>query len=317
MSFGKREGLAAALVQVGAGGYVSAKDVTLLRQGVFKDGVVDDIELDALFDLGARAPEGDPEWTHFFAEIAADFYLRETSPHGYLTDAELATLKARVFRDKDRASGLELAMLVKLLETAVSTPPGMTDFVGEQIIARIRAKKGGARVSAQEAALIRRFIFAIGGAGNVGVARREAEFLFDIADMTAGAKNDPAWTELFVKAIANHLMAHLGYSAPTFKEAKATHAFMNDRSVNIGGFFKRMIDGSLSGVGGGTSAQAARNAAREAGARDAEKITTDEADWVVQRIRRDGALHPAEKALVEHLKSFGDDLPPTLKAIVG
>ncbi|MBY0423250.1 MAG: hypothetical protein K2Q06_13165 [Parvularculaceae bacterium] len=316
MSFGKREGLAAALVAVGQGGYVGAKDVTLLRQGVFKDGIVDDAELDALFDLGARAPEGDPEWIHFFAEAAADFYLRETEPHGYLTDEELQTLKARVLRDKGRASGLELAMLVKILETAKSTPPGMTDFVGEQIVARIRAKKGGARVSAQEASLIRRFIFAVGGAGNVGVSRREAEFLFDIADMTAGAKNDPAWTELFVKAIANHLMAHLGYVAPTYEEAKATEAFIKNQSVDIGGFFKRMIDGSLSGVGGG-SPQAARNAAREAGAREAEKVTAEEADWVVRRIRRDGALHPAEKALVEHLKSLGDDLPPPLKSIVG
>lgn len=318
MTFGKREGLKAALAAFGEGRFVGAKDVALLRQGVFKDGVVSDDELDALFSLGERAPEGDPEWAHFFAEAAADFYLREQAPHGYLTEAELETLKARVTRDRRHASPLEIGLLVKLLETAVSTPPAMTDFAAEQLMASIRDKKGGPRVSAQDVVLIRRFVFAVGGAGNVAVTRREAEFLFDVSDMTAGAKNDPSWTEFFVKAVANHLMAHIGYEPPTHDEARAAQAFLSDRSVDVGGFFRRMIAGGLSGLAPeGQTAQSARNATREAGIAAAAPVTVDEADWVADRIGRDGALHAGEKALVQHLKSLGGALPPRLKAIVG
>lgn len=318
MTFGKREGLAAALAAVGEGGYVNARDVALLRQNVFRDGVVSDVELDALFSLGERAPEGDAEWAQFFAEAAADFYLREEEPHGYLTDAEFETLKARVTRDGGHARALELGLLVRLLETAAATPPPMTDFVAEQIMASVRAKKGGPRVSAQDVVLLRRFVFAVGGAGNVAVTRREAELLFDISDMTAGAKNDPSWTEFFVRAIANHLMAHIGYVAPTRDEARAAHAFLSDKSVDVGRFFRRMIDGGLSGLkSDGASAQATRNAEREAGAAASEVVTADEADWVAARIGRDGALNAGEEALIRHLKSLGADLPPKLQAIVG
>ncbi len=318
MTFGRPEGLAAALVSVGAGGYVSAKDVTLLRQGVFKDGIVSDDELDALFALGERAPEGDAEWAHFFAEAAADFYLREEEPHGYFTDEEFQTLKARVTRDGASASALELGLLVRLLETAKSVPDAMSGFVADQIKAEIAAKKAGPRVSAQDASLVRRFIFAVGGAGNVAVTRREAELLFDIADMTAGAKNDAAWTELFVKAVANHLMCAIGYEPPSRDEALSTQKFMADRTVSVGGFFKRMIEGSLSGLkADGPSAQAERNAARAIAAAAAEKVTETESDWFADRIGRDGALHADERALVEHLKGLGAELPPKLKSIVG
>lgn len=318
MTFGKREGLAAALAAVGEGRYVGAKDVVVLRQTVFRDGVVSDEELDALFALGERAPEGDPEWLQFFAEAAADFYLREEEPHGYLTDAEFLTLRTRVTRDGRTASALEIGLLLRLLETAVATPPMMTDFVAEQLMASIRAKKGGPRVSAADVVLLRRFVFAAGGAGNVGVTRREAEFLFDVSDMTAATKNDPSWTEFFVRAIANCLMAHIGYTPPGRDEARAANAFMTDRTTSVGGFFRRMIDGGLSGLKkDGPTPQQARNAARAAEAAEAEHVTGEEADWLAARIGRDGALHPGEEALVRHLQSFGAELPPKLKAIVG
>lgn len=318
MTFGRREGLAQALASVGQGGYVAAKDVTLLRQSVFKDGIVSADELDALFALGERAPEGDADWAHFFAEAAADFYLREQEPHGYLTDDEFRTLRARVSRDGAGASALELGLLIKLLETAKQTPDAMSDFVGEQIKSCVAGKKGGPRVSAQDAVLIRRFIFAVGGAGNVAVTRREAELLFDIADMTSGAKNDAAWTELFVKAVANHLMAHIGYEPPSLEEASASQAFMSDNSVNVGRFFQRMIQGSLSGLRPAEPAtQAQKNAERAVAAAAAERINETEADWVAERIGRDGALHPAERALIEHLKGLSAELPPKLKAILG
>lgn len=318
MAFGRREEVVQALASVGEGGYVRATDVTLLRQSVFKDGIVSAEELNALFELGERAPEGDAEWAHFFAEAAADFYLREEEPHGYFTDIEFLSLKERVTRDGGDASALEVELLVRLLETAVETPAAMTDFVAAQIRAAISAKAGGARVSAEDAVLIRRYIFAAGGAGNVAITRSEAEFLFDIADLTAGAKNDAAWTELFVKAIANHLLAHIGYAPPSRENARATQTFMTDRTVNVRGFFKRMIEGSLSGLRQAPpSTQAQRNAERKIEAAAAEIVTGAEADWVADRIGRDGALHPAERALIDHLRGLGAELPPKLKAIIG
>ncbi len=305
------------LAKIGAKGYVTAEDVLVLRRGVFKDGIVSPAELDALFMLGERAPEGDREWPMFFEEAAADFYLREEEPQGYLTDVEFATLRARVTRDGEGASPLELRLMIKLLETAVATPPAMAAFVADQLKRSIltgRLRKG---VTKEDTELVRRFIFAKGGEANVAVTRAEAELLFDINDANAGAPNDPAWTEFFVKAIANHLMSHFSYAPQAREEARRQHAFMTDRSADVGGFFKRMVAGGLSGFkGDGKSLQAERNEQRERDAAIAEKITPAEADWLADRIGRDGRLMESERALVDYMKKLGGELPPKLKALV-
>lgn len=306
--------------QIGADGYVTAEEVIALRRSVFKDGVVSPTELDALFALGERAPEGDREWTQFFEEAAADFYLREEEPQGYLTADEFASLKTRVTRDAGQASALELRLLVSLLEKARQTPADMTDFVGEQIKSSILGKPEGASVSREDADLVRRYLFAAGGAGNVAVTRKEAELLFDINDATANAHNNPAWTELFIQGVINHLMAHLGYTAPSREEAFRRNAWARDTSTDMGGFFKRMVEGGLEGFKTAFSKEKSFRAeyeetrAREVDA--AAEITEGEAGWLAQRIGRDGAFDANERKLVERMRELEKDLPDALKALI-
>ncbi|MEE2691045.1 MAG: hypothetical protein VX640_05845 [Pseudomonadota bacterium] len=312
------------LAALGADGFISARDVLELRRTVFADGVVSTDELDALFDLGDRAPNGDREWADFFAEAASDFYLREEEPRGYLTDDEFRTLKTRLTRNGERASDLEIGLLVKLMENAVSTPAEMSGFTAKQIKRRIAERQGGPRVTAEDASLIRRFLFAAGGDGNVAVTREEAEFLFDLNDVVSGAKNDPSWTDLFCKAVSNHLMAHIGYKPVGRETALRRQAFMQSDNAGVAGVLGRMFSGGIGGVKKGfglaaakdKTAQQERNDSREAGIAEAEAVTSNEADWLADRISRDGAVHDSERALIRHLKSLDAELPPKLKAIV-
>ena len=304
---------------VGGDGHVSADEVLYLRRSVFADGVVSAEELDALFALGERAPKGDPEWLQFFAEAAADFYLREEEPQGYLTPEEFQTLKARVTRDGAHASALEIGLLVKLLETAVSTPPEMAAFVGEQIKHAVLHKPEGPSVSKTDAMLLRRYLFASGGDGNVAVTRAEAELLFDINDATEKARNSPAWTELFVQGIINHLMAHLGYSAPSREEAFRRNAWARDTSVNVGGFFKRMLSGGLGAVKDAYAQKPVYeeyNKARDAVAAAAAQVTKEEAGWLAARIGRDGAFDANERRLLERMRELEKELPADLRALL-
>ena len=62
-------------------------------------------------------------------------------------------------------------------------------------------------VDKAETELVRRILFAFGGDGNISITRQEAGILFDINDATDEKKNDPAWSDLFVKALANFLLS--------------------------------------------------------------------------------------------------------------
>lgn len=313
------QSLNARLAAIGADGFVSADEVLFLRKTVFANGVVDREELDALFDLGDRAQKGDPEWFQFFAEAAADFYLREEEPQGYLTAEEFHSLKTRVLRN-GCANPLEVALMVKLMETATQTPPEMAEFTGRQIKDMILAKPDGPVVDKQDAILIKRWLFAAGGDGNVAVTRREAELLFDINDAVEHAANNPAWTELFVQGIVNHLMAHLGYTAPSREEAFRRNAWAKDQSVNVGGFFKRMVSGGFSAILNAhkddKSVYAAHNEQRDADIAAAENLTKAEADWLAGRIGKDGGFDVNERRLIERLRELKDDLPDGLKALI-
>ncbi|HXI86848.1 MAG TPA: hypothetical protein VNH64_05285 [Parvularculaceae bacterium] len=302
--------------EIGASGYVFAEDVIFLRREVFANGIVSNSELDALFAIGERAPKGDPEWPAFFEEAATDFYLRQQKPQGYFTPDQFESLRARVTRDGETASPLEFRVLMRLLETARETPPAMHSFIAGELRRAILDKGPDAAVTREETSLVRRFIFAGGGADNVAVTRDEAELIFDINDATMGLGNDQAWTEFFVVAISNHLMAHFTFDPPDRHEALRLESFAEDRTINPGGFLKKML--SLAGLKPeeAGSAQAQRNEARELRIVEAEKIAPEEADWLADRIGRDGVLGEGERRIVNHIRDLGAELPPKLKALV-
>ena len=224
-------------------------------------------------------------------------------------------MRSRVLRN-GHANALEIALMVKLMETADQTPPEMASFVGEQIKAMILDKPDGPVVSKQDAIMIRRYLFAAGGDGNVAVTRRETELLFDINDATENARNNPAWTELFVQGVVNHLMAHLGYTAPSREEAFRRNAWAKDTSVNVGGFFKKMIAGGLSGFKPTESVIQAHHDKREADIAQAERLTKAEADWLASRIGKDGGFDVNERRLLERLRELEKELPEGLKALI-
>ena len=304
--------------KLGGGGYVTADDVSFLRRTVFPDGIVCRAEIDAIFALADRAPAGDPEWPAFFAEAAADFFLNEEEPRGYITDGDFAALKALVTRDSARMNALELGMLVRLMEKAVACPPGMSDFVAEQIRGTISSLKPR-RIGAGEADLIRRFLYAAGGEGAIAITREEAELLFDLHDMTAGEDNDPAWCDLFIKGVAAHLMQYVGYRPLPREEALRLQAWAEDHSVSVGGFFNRMFSGGLSAVREAYGRKAPTGRRRDdddIAIAIAEQVTAREADWLADRIGRNGTVDALEKAVLAYMKELEADLPPKLQALV-
>jgi hypothetical protein len=314
------EKIATLIRSVGADGHVSADDVIFLRKNVFADGVVSRAELAALFALAEKAPQGDKEWPDYFAEAAADFFLREEEPNGYLTENEFEDIEAFVTRDGAKASAIELGLLVTLMEKATATPPAMADFTADQFRRMIAARKGGPRISHADADLLRRYLYASAGDGSIAITRDEAELLFDLHEMTASADNDPSWSDLFIKAVAAHLMAHVGYRPLPREEALRLHDWVKDQTVNPAGFFGRMFSGGLSGIreayGQRQSAAGRKNDEDAIAAAIAERVTAQEADWLADRIGSNGKFDDVEKALLHYMQGLGADLPPKLSALV-
>ncbi len=305
---------------VGADGHVSADDVIFLRKNVFADGVVSRAELAALFALAEKAPQGDKEWPDYFAEAAADFFLREEEPNGYLTESEFEHIEAFVTRDGAKASTIELGLLVALMEKATATPPAMAEFTADQFRRVIAGRKGAPRISRADADLLRRYFYASAGDGSIAITREEAELLFDLHEMTAAADNDPAWSDLFIKGVAAHLMAHVGYRPLPREEALRLHDWVKDQTVNPAGFFGRMFSGGLSGIreayGQKQSAAGRKNDEDSIAAAIAERVTAQEADWLAERIGKNGKFDDIEKALLHYMQELGADLPPKLSALV-
>lgn len=320
MSNDSVEKVATLIRSVGADGYVSADDVTFLRKHVFADGVVSRAELAALFALAEKAPQGDKEWRDYFAEAAADFFLREEEPHGYLTDEEFQHIEAFITRDGPKGSGAELGLLVALMEKATATPDAMTEFTADQFRRIIAERKGGPRIERADADLLRRFFYAAGGAAATAITKEEAELLFDLHELTYAADNDPSWNELFVKAIAAHLMAHVGYRPLPREEALRLQGWVKDHSVNPAGFFGRMVSGGVGAIldayGAKPSTLAKKNADDAIAAAIAEQVSAQEADWLAERIGKNGKFDDVERALLVFMRDLGADLPPKLSALV-
>lgn len=146
--------------------------------------------------------------------------------------------------------------------------------------------------------------------------------MFDINDSTLETKNDPGWSDLFVKALANFLMAASGYQVPTRQEALRREAWLDAPTPGIGGFMSQMLAGSLSAMWdactNGTLDGEPRHRSGSPGLTIGfePRASEEDARWVAERIRRDRALRANEMVLINFLKSKQAFLHPQLVPVL-
>jgi hypothetical protein len=311
---------------------ITPEDVLMLRREVFGDGVVTRGEAEALFALHASAKDQCPEWGPFFVEAVSDYIVHLEKPSGYISTENAEWLVQSISSDRMVASMLELELLVKVLEQAKYSPPGLAAFALRQVMHAVVDGKGplmiGGRlvpglIAKAEVELLRRILYAFGGDGNIAITRCEAEILFTINERTLSAKNDPEWNDLFIKAIANFVMCSSGYESPRREEALRRDHFFEQSDVDIGGFFGRMFSAGMRGMleayRTSTDVDAdweARNRSAEALARRAEQIDGGEAKWLVERIGRDHVLADNERALLKFIREASPSIHPDLKPLL-
>lgn len=294
---------------VRAGGEITATDTLMLRQAIWSDGVLTQAEAQALFELNAAAKSKDPEWVAFFTEAVCYYVIDGSEPKGYVSEENALWVVEEIDSDGRVDSAGELELLVKLAEKAIDLPNVLKFYAIDQVERIIISGEGPTRsgqicanvVTAAEAQLLRRLIFASGGFGPAIVSREEADMLFRIKDACIDGDNAPEWEKLFVQGVANHLQGFSAYAPLTRERAQQLESFMRNSAPSIGRFFGRM--GQLDLKGGLAelfrSPDAPRNLDAEMLA--AEAITRPEKGWLDARIAERAGIDRYEQALLDFL----------------
>jgi hypothetical protein len=290
-----------------AGHHLSADDVLALRREIWPDGAVSDAEASALFDLNRVAGDAGPEWTNFFVEAMTEYVVNQRAPRGYVDEAAAAWLIAGIERD-GAANAADLALVVKVLESALNCPASLKTWALGRIEAAVLTGEGPTRsgsprpnvVDETEVALLRRIVFAAGGEGACVVGADEAEMLWRLKDACLANDNAPGWKTLFVQAVGNHLMAYSAYRPLEREEAGRLEAFVNDHHSSVLGFFARMgRAGPAAGVKDLLHPSREPSAAdHDAAIHAAASITGPEKAWLDAHVDADHQRDAFEEALL-------------------
>jgi len=317
------------LAQVAQRQSIKAKDVLALRRDVFGDGIVSRHEAQALFDLNNACSVQDPSWGDFFIEALTDYYVHQASPAGYISEENATHLITCINRDGRVKSQSELELLIRVLEKANTSPTSLVTFVLGLVKQQVLTAQDQttqtdeptvAVVGEADVDLLRRILYAFGGDSHMAVSRAEAEILFEINDQTNEQKNHISWSDLFVKAIANFMMAASGYQPPPRQVALKREAWLEQRD-GMSGFMQKMVSGGLQGIFSVYSQSAERGVAEQRvkdmqnDIRIAERVTKTETAWLVDRIGRDGNTNENERALIEFIKENSSSIHPSFKAL--
>ena len=321
-----------AVKEILARGEITAADVLKLRYSVFWKGVVTPDDAEMVFALNDRLENNaDPSWKPFFVEALTDYLVFQAEPRGYISDANADWLIARIGRSGQVETACQLELLVKVLERAELSPVKLVTFALEQVkwgVIRSQGYVGACHqnepgvVDKAETELVRRVLFAFGGDGNISITRQEAGILFDINDATDEKKNDPAWADLFVKALANFLLATSGYQVPTRQEALHREAWLDEPTAGVGAFMGDMLAGSLNAIWqacthGTLDGEPRRPSGSSGLTVGFEPIATaEDARWLAERIQRDHVQRADEVALINFLKSKQAFLHPQFAPIL-
>ena len=319
------------IAEIKARGSIKDADVLKLRRNYYDDGIITAEEADVIFALNEACPVQDPAWADCFVETITDYLVEQAGPRGYLTAENAHWLIERIGRDGRVDSKTELELLVNVLDKSRWAPQSLVRFALEQVKEAVLSGTGPLRsskmleprvVSEADVELLRRVLYAANSDGCIAITRVEAEVLFEIDESSCGRDNHPAWTDLFIKAIANCVMVASGYAPPSREAALAGEAWLErraDLSLNA------ILSGSgvgLKGLFAGYREQTAEEGAIAHLMRQKVEIVTRDAvepanaAWLAERIGRDGKVTPNERALLMFLKAESPAIDPALRVLV-
>lgn len=311
---------------------IDEADVRELRRTTYRDGVVNSQEATAILALDRSCQIKCPQWAEFYVEALGDYIVYQTEPRGHVSEANAEGLIRAISVDGIVDTSTELELLLHVLRKAKSVPSKLSAFAlkqvanavlkGRGVLAANRAGSAGV-VTAADVSMLRDVLYSVATGDNVAISRDEADVLFDINDATAMAANDPSWQVLFSKAVAASIMMLSNLNAPEADLLTTRKLWIDDNQVDVMSFLRKGFSGGLSAFAdkvmsaNSVEAEAAdRLAAQQEALSIAEAIDTEEAQWLAERIGRDGRLHDNEKELLQFIAREVRNIPQSLQPLM-
>ena len=187
-----------------ADGIIDAEEVKKIESVIYEDGKIDREEADFMFALNdaTSGNANDSSWARLFTKALTDFVLADDGTPGILDDEESAYIIGQIKSD-GKVDGHERALLISILTNAESTPQSFQDFVFKTFADAILED---GIIDEREVGEIKAIIYGTGGADGLGVARSEADWLFQLNDAVSGKNNHESWKDLMVEAISSHVL---------------------------------------------------------------------------------------------------------------
>ena len=312
-------------------GRVSESDTMKLRAEFYADGAISREEADLLFKINDANLVTSRSWNDFFIEAITDFVVDQLEPVGYVTAQNAAWLMDRISHDGKVNTRNELELAINIVDRARWSPESLVQFtlghVRDAVISGHGVLRDGLRlkpgtIGEAEVELLRRILYAFGGDGSVAITRAEAEMLFEINDAVQDEHPNPAWTDLFIKAIANAVMSASSYAVPVREEALRRDAWLDYRGdLSPIGMVKKLLADGFSLKNGYSRLNNEERALDRLERQRVElivneKVTEGEASWLAERICHDGRVNANEAALLAFLRAECPDMHPELRSLV-
>jgi hypothetical protein len=209
------EALTSLEAEIRQSGRISADHVLKLRRAIYHNGSIGRDEAELLLRLNRQSRRDDPAWAEFYVEALSDFFYWREGPDSALTEDAERMLFDWVGDQGSVDDPTELRLLLNLIFRSTGSSERFRAFVlaaversvlhSNQALYGHQQRRPGA-IDRADVEVIRRLVYGSGGPSGLAIRRTEADFLFALNRASAGANNDPAWRDLFVKAITMHLL---------------------------------------------------------------------------------------------------------------
>jgi len=301
-------------------GSIKDSDVARFVKAFAEDPLIVEEEAEALFALNKACAIQAPAWSTFFVDALAEHFINHAEPEGYVTAPKAAWLISRISNDGWVGSRAELDLLLAILARSRWVPLSLATFALDQVKGAVRHGCGPLRAGqasrpgimfVQDVALIRKILLAFGSDTSLAVTRAEAEILLEINAVVTWATAPLAWSDLFIKAIANVILASQGYAVP-----ERSLALARNSDLAASSHFEEMVTSSLAWVRREYPRPSSQEAALAKLERQRIEIVTqeqfysrEEATWVEQRFLSSGLSNGsgvgAEGQIVNYLRREG------------